>query len=637
MSQGLIELSNLNGLNGYTIVDNNVDSFNSNQLGVSVSDAGDINGDGFQDVIVGAPGANFDSGAAYLILGGLRPNSGLLDVSQLNGENGFVITANNNGGHLGSSVSSAGDFNGDGIGDLIIGLPDRFFNDPGESFVVFGQTSGFDAVQSVSQLDGQNGFRLVGSNYDGLGSAVHRAGDLNDDGLDDLVIGAAGADTSYVIFGRSSGLGARLNVSQLNGRNGFVINGGASTVGQAGDLNGDGIDDLLLGDSQANLGSSNAQSGASYVIFGRTNSFNASFNVSRLNGANGFTIVGKNNSYLGNAVSEAGDINGDGFDDVIIGSSETDYGFGTGESYVIFGRVGGFGPRFNVTQLTGQNGFTIQGNLREGSFGLSVGGAGDVNGDGFDDVIIGAPAFRYGPAVSYVVFGKASGFAANLQVSKLNGENGFAIRSDLNSAGLGSSVSKAGDLDGDGFDDLIVGEPNRPGSGKSYIIYGSPLIGQLNPIVGTAANDTLQGTVGDDRIQSLGGSDRLLGRAGDDVLVGGLGKDTLNGGKGDDLFVFKSLREGIDRIQDFTVDADQIQLDASGFKGGLVPGALNADEFFVVGSGERPDAQDRIIYNVNSGVLSFDADGSLAGSNSIQFAILKPSLDLIAADFTIVR
>ncbi|MEG4292805.1 integrin alpha, partial [Microcoleus sp. D2B6] len=215
----------------------------------------------------------------------------VFNLSNLNGTNGFILNGIAAGDHSGISVSSAGDINGDGIDDLIIGAN---YADPngsysGQSYVVFGKSTGWGATLELSTLNGTNGFILNGiAAYDLSGTSVSSAGDVNGDGIDDLIIGANYADPnsnsnsgqSYVVFGKSTGFSATLDLSTLNGTNGFILNGIAAydlsgrSVSSAGDVNGDGIEDLIIGARSADP-NGNSSSGQSYVVFGKSTGFSA--------------------------------------------------------------------------------------------------------------------------------------------------------------------------------------------------------------------------------------------------------------------------------------------------------------------------------------------------------------------------
>ncbi|MBU7587266.1 MAG: FG-GAP repeat protein, partial [Nostoc sp. TH1S01] len=569
----------------------------------------DINGDGIDDLIIGAISAEFSAGESYVVFGSRNGFGASFNLSSLDGSNGFVINGIDEFDFSGRSVSGAGDINGDGIDDLIIGASGADSNgqsDAGESYVVFGSRNGFEASFNLSSLDGSNGFVINGiDEFDDSGISVSNAGDINGDGIDDLIIGAFHADPngqsdageSYVVFGSRNGFGASLNLSSLDGSNGFVINGidefdnSGFSVSNAGDINGDGIDDLIIGTNISNF--YGFEAGESYVVFGFANTsvnqplaiddtaitnedatvnfsplandsdpdnnplritsvnntlitvgtpitldsgalltlnadgtftydpnaqfenlavgeiatesftynvsngrFTSTANVtltingandapsfasvlnlslSELNGSNGFVINGMNGfDDSSSSVSNAGDINGDGIEDLIIGASDanpTNGEFGAGQSYVVFGSRNDFGASFNLSSLDGNNGFVINGIDLADSSGRSVSNAGDINGDGIDDLIIGAwladPNGQSRAGESYVVFGSRNGFGASFNLSSLNGINGFVINGIDVSDFSGISVSGAGDINGDGIEDLIIGANGADPNGQA--------------------------------------------------------------------------------------------------------------------------------------------------------------------------
>jgi hypothetical protein len=524
-------LSTLNGNNGFVI--KGIDGGS----GFSVSNAGDVNGDGFDDVIIGAPGFDFgneySAGQSYVVFGKASGFDASINLADLDGSNGFAINGLFAYDSSGAAVSSAGDINGDGFDDVIIGAP-GFDLRPGRSYVVFGKASGFNASIDLANLDGSNGFAIAGNGFSGV--SVSSAGDINGDGFDDIIIGGPYyAGTCAIVFGTSE-FDAILGLyNALDGNNGFTISGinrydalGRS-VSNAGDVNGDGFDDIIIGARGASPNNQYNQerAGQSYVVFGKASGFDATFDLTTLNGSNGFVINGINRSdYLGSPVSNAGDINGDGFGDLIINAP------GRRESYVIFGKASGFDAKIDLAALDGSNGFTISGAVSDAS------SAGDINGDGYDDLIISnsiaSPNGQVAAGESYVIFGKASGFDPNFDLGTLNGSNGFVINGINRSDGSGGSISSAGDIDGDGFADLIIGAPGadpngQESAGESYVIFGRDFTNKVTHL-GTDGDDTLIGTNGDDILIGGRGNDRLIGGRGVDVLYGGAGDDTLSFG-----------------------------------------------------------------------------------------------------------
>jgi hypothetical protein len=628
----MIDLATLDGTNGFRL-----DGIASEDYsGYSVSSAGDVNGDGFDDMIVGAPSADpggiASAGETYVVFGQPGGFSATFELSSLDGSNGFRIEGKSLGEETGLTSSSAGDINGDGFDDLVIGSETANPNsmkDAGEAFVVFGKSSGFSASLSLNRLYGSNGFRINGlAAYDRLGCSVSSAGDFNGDGYDDLLIGGEGSGSggeTYLIFGKSTTYASSLNVATLNGTDGFRLDGidtsdlAGCSVSSAGDVNGDGFDDLLIGAESADPNGENL-AGESYVVFGHSSGFSSPFDLSTLNGANGFRINGEGpTSLFGNSVRFAGDVNGDGFGDIIIGAR--DYNNGTksdaGKSYVVFGQAEGFAAEINVTDLDGSNGFQINGKDYFDRFGCSVSSAGDINGDGYDDLIIGAYKASIVGAnsegESYVLYGKASGFAPLIEASSVDGSNGFHLGGLNGSSKFGWSVSSAGDVDGDGFDDIVIGahgedliDPVRYRAGKSFVLLGDNFTGDVETQVGGVGIDVLTA------VQGAASTDILIGGQADDILIGDGGPDVLRGGEGDDTLAipatdFQRLLGG-NGFDTLRLDGSGVSLDLTSVPDNKI---VDVEQIDITGSGPNTlilNAQEVLNASSHSNTLRILAD-----------------------------
>ncbi|MDO9338776.1 MAG: hypothetical protein Q7T61_20480 [Caulobacter sp.] len=546
----VFELSSLDGANGFRIDGVAADDRSS----WTVASAGDVNDDGYIDLIIGAPYTDWNgaaSGSAYIVFGKGTGFTASLSLADLDGANGFRIDGAVSNEVIGHTISPAGDINKDGFDDVIVG---GIWASPngnaiaGVSYVVFGG-SAFTATLAASSLDGGNGFRIPGiAPNDRTGSVVSGAGDINGDGYADFAIGGYGVDSngdyagaSYVVFGKANGFTADFDLAGLDGANGFRIDGAAPghrngrPIASAGDINGDGYDDLVVVSSNASPNGIN--SGAAYVVFGKSSGFGASLSVANLDGSNGFRLPGQvQNEGLGTAVSSAGDVNGDGYDDLIIGAPGLSNG--RGGAYVIFGKATGFTADFDQSTLDGANGFRIDGAGAYQAAGTAV-SSGDVNGDGYSDLIIGSYRTDVHGSLTgstYVIYGKASGFAATLALSSLDGVNGFRI-DGVAGGDLSSRWLSAGDMNGDGVDDIMISgegaDPVGSFSGSTYVVFG---VQAAIVRSGDLANDNISGRSAGDTLSGAGGNDVLYGMAGDDLLDGGDLSDQLFGGDGaDDL------------------------------------------------------------------------------------------------------
>ncbi|HND53986.1 MAG TPA: hypothetical protein PLV92_16360, partial [Pirellulaceae bacterium] len=573
-----------NGSSGFVIQGDKI----GDQAGYTVSSAGDFNRDGFDDILIGSRLADLtnpdraDAGTSYLVFGKATGFDATIDLSQLNGQNGFRITGATAGDFAGI-VSAAGDVNGDGYGDLLIGAPGYDVGgntDAGAAYIVFGQNTGFNGWLDLALLNGSNGFRMSGLAGDDLtGMAVGNAGDVNGDGYADIIIGAPSASpgsparvdagAAYIVFGKKDGFVPNVDLSTIGGFDGFRVEGITPSTGlgvsvhSAGDLNGDGFGDVIIGAQLGQVGTGAAK-GAAYVIFGHGGLFNSPIQIDTLNGLNGFRINGFNNDdMLGFSANTTGDFNGDGFDDLVIGVPGADPGNpvreNAGSSYVIYGAAAGWAAAFDLNSLNGNNGFRVDGLRADDGLGTAVSPAGDVNGDGFDDLLLGAP--RSSPGVppraqageTYVLFGRGFSLGPVFDLSTLNGQNGFRLEGISLSDSSGWWVSAAGDVNGDGFDDLAIsapladpGTPPRSAAGQVFIFFGRNFSNSADRVGGLDA-DTLTGTIGGNVMVGGQKGDTLLGNGGADVLRGGQGDDIL--AIGDMTFVRLVGGRGLDTVR----------------------------------------------------------------------------------------
>lgn len=488
-------------------------------------------------------------------------------LGSLDGARGFKLDGELTGDRAGFSVSRAGDVNGDGLDDLIIGAIGADPNGQsfaGRSYVVFGRTAGFSSPVPLSSLNGSNGFILDGetANWQ-LGDDVSAAGDINGDGFDDLLLSASTASPnglsssgrSYVVFGRAN-FDAVLTVSSLNGSDGFKMDGetASSQLGRStsavGDLNADGMDDFVVCGPGTTV--SSPHTGRCYLVYGRATTFSSTLALSGLNGITGFKLDGEaGGNSCGRATNAAGDINGDGLDDLIIGASNfRPYGPSPdGRSYVVFGNAAGFSTPFRLSNLSGNLGVKLDGEPTGSQSGTAVSAIGDINGDGLDDVAVGASEFSNTPDAgrSYVVFGRAQGFGFDpVALSALNGGDGFKLGGEAVRDYAGTALGKAGDINGDGLEDLIVGSRRGRVSsngifppGRSYVLFGSrsgfaPTIA-LSSLDGNSGIKLDGETNGDVAGMAVDGVGDVNGDGLDDLIVGapyGRPNGALSAGRG---------------------------------------------------------------------------------------------------------
>jgi hypothetical protein len=429
----------------------------NNYFGYSVSGAGDANSDGYDDVIVGAYGYSANNGRAYVYFGGPSMDN-TADVT-MTGE------ATNN--YFGYSVSGAGDANNDGYDDVIVGAS-RYSLLTGSAYVYFGGSSMDNTVDVTITGEATN-------NY--FGGSVSGAGDVNSDGYDDVIVGACYYNNwtgrAYVYYGGSS-MDNTADVTMTGGA--YYLFG--SSVSGAGDVNSDGYDDVIVGACYYNN-----WTGRAYVYYGGS-SMDNSVDVT----------MAESGDYFGCSVSGAGDVNGDGYDDVIVGAYR--YIADNGRAYVFFG-----GSSMNNTADV-----TMTGEATNNYFGCSVSGAGDVNSDGYDDVIVGAWYYNDWTGRAYVYYGGSS--MDNTSDVTMTGESAGGY--------FGYSVSGAGDVNNDGYDDVIVGAYHSFYFGQAYVYYGGSSMDNT-------ADVTMMGEAPAAHLKfgsSVSGAGDVNGDGYDDVIVG---------------------------------------------------------------------------------------------------------------------
>ena len=483
---------------GSSVIDYSADviitgNISGGKLGYSVSSAGDVNNDGYADVIAGAIGVASNTGNANVYYGGSSMNN-VADV---------ILSGLTTGELFGYSVATAGDVNGDGFSDVIVGAY-AYSGYTGRAFAFFGSGVMDNSVDIIF---------ASGDAGSGYGVSVASAGDVNTDGFRDIIVsellGPGSYGKAFIYLGGQS----MDNVADIQMTGATPADYFGSSVSSAGDMNGDGFDDVIVGAFYFN-----SQAGAAYIFFGGTN-MNSTADVI-LNGV-------ATTDLFGGSVSGAGDVNGDGFKDVIVGARQNDGGgSNSGCAYLFWGG----------TVVNNVPDAIFNGSVAGDQFGFSVASAGDVNKDGYTDLIIGTPyndqagtdagkAWLYTNTRNYVAtpiasfsgpggsdyYGLVSKDAGDVNgdgygdvmVTSINYQmvylyyGGKLMDNDVDvifyaqngSESFSNSISTAGDLNTDGYADIIIGaESSNSTIGRAYIFFGSPNMDNVPDLILSGQN-----------------------------------------------------------------------------------------------------------------------------------------------------
>jgi hypothetical protein len=492
------------------------------RFGLAVAGVGDMNGDGYDDVAVGAPYSGSSLGAVAVHYGSASGISSTPSWTKV----GTVAN-----GRYGSAVSGVGDSDADGYADMVVGGPGANATIVPRFEWLPGSASGVDAAGSLTVTSGAG-------NY--LGCAIDHAGDVNNDGYDDVIVGSWGANSvsgrAFVYLGSAAGL-STTGVSTLNPTTTGVYFGWA--VAGVGDVTGDGYDDVIVGGPNylSSRGrvylhrglSTGVSTSATTIYTGGASTDRLGEAVSggvdltgdgisdMLVGSSGYSAWGRATVFPGTtgtpsttaaytlepiestdnygySISGAGDVNNDGYEDLIVGAPGVSRD--AGAAYLYLGAAAG--PSTTAARV-------LSGGAAGDRFGIGVAAAGDVNNDGYDDVIVGASAYSSSTGRAYVYAGSAAGLGASPLVTYTGAATSTAF---------GTTVASAGDVNNDGYDDLMVSAPNTSSSAGAVRIYH----GAVSP--STTAVTTITGSSGSYLGTEISTAGDVNGDGYDDVAIG---------------------------------------------------------------------------------------------------------------------
>ena len=365
---------------------NGLDLNNDDSFGSSITNIGDLNNDGISDIAVGASFGDGDRGAIHIMF--MNSNGTVSHTIEINSNtNGLVL---NNGDRFGLSIANIGDLNNDGVTDIAVGAnyDDAGGDDRGTIHIMFLNSDG--TVSNTIEINDTtlNGPDLNNFNY--FGSSIANIGDLNNDGVTDIAVGATGTGVVYVMFMNSNGTVSstvEINNNTSNGPNLKVSDEFGSSIANIGDLNGDGVTDIAVGATGDDAGATiNTNIGAIHIML--LNSDGTVSSTIKINGTTTNGPVLNIEDKFGTSIANIGDLNNDGISDIAVGADGNLKGdTGAGSVFVMLMNSNGTVSRTIKINSTTTNGPIL--NYYD-FFGSSVANIGDLNNDGVLDIAVGA-------------------------------------------------------------------------------------------------------------------------------------------------------------------------------------------------------------------------------------------------------
>lgn len=497
-----------------TLVKNNqaqlLKKYNVSGFSQSSDYIGDFNGDGFDDFVLSAPFENSDiskSSVSYVIYGN---NNNFIDLNNFASSDGlkivsdsyeFIFGEDDQGYYYGQGstfksghvCSEAGDFNGDGYKDIVVSVP-YYNNNNGIVYLIYGGKFNSSSL-NLNNITSEDGVIIYGSKRMDSGTISQKIGDLNNDGFADIAIREKNPSTITVIYGNQN-YNASINLNSTSEIHGFSIHttnsettdfGYFRTVDNIRDINGDGFPEIAIAESNYDSNTATV-----FIIYG--GNIDNNIELSKFNSSLGFNITGVDTEAM---VRGTGDINGDGFEDIIIGSHNSKPSAGrdyAGKIYVILSNNTYF-EGFDIKDISGK-GFTIFGKDSFDQIGETICSGVNANNDEYDDILFGSSNDQDG---AYIVFG--SNNTSDIDLTE-NSDRFISI--GKNAGAEVRSVNSAGDLNNDGYDDFVLSflsEVNNRITLEHYLVFNLNNLNQLtelpsiSPTAAPLSNDLTTGEI----------------------------------------------------------------------------------------------------------------------------------------------